>query len=199
MSSLVDNQTASSPWVTSPENWLARHNNHCPYVQELLNEYAFLRKQREGYAKTGNEIPAHLRQLVETSIKPIEALLKALDANFEPCTPPPWLCGTIEPQAPSYYSQPKDTFPQLDGKGSRNMKQFIGLVPADAMQKWILAKPIFGAENIRVYSPHKEDFKTTPRIVYRDPIMIGRIMHNGEAKFFRIAQWDLAKDLAAHN
>lgn len=189
-----------APWVASPQKWLADHNQNAPYAQELLNEYAFLHTQLEGYAKIGNEVPTHLKKLVETSIKPLEALLKAIDADFEPCTPPNWLCGTIEPHEPVRYgyTQPKDSFPQLDGKTNRNIKQFIGLVPASAMEKWIIAKPIFGAENIRVYSPHKEDFKSTPRIVYRDPIMIGRIMHNGEAKFFRIAQWDLAKDLAAH-
>lgn len=194
MSSLVDNQTASFPWVTSPENWLSNHNQHGSFAQELLKEFAFLNAQREGYAKLGNEVPAHLKMLVVTSIKPVEALLKAMNAGFELCTPPDWRCGWFD-KSPSSV---KETFPRVTGSPS-SIQQFVGLVPANALEKWVIAKPIFSTENIRVYSPHKADFKSVPKVVYHDPIMIGRIMHNGEAKYFRIAQWDLAKDLAAHN
>jgi len=90
---------------------------------------------------------------------------QALDAGFDPFTPPPtWFNGPLA--------------------------QYTGSIPEHVRVKIDIALPIFGAGLIIVHDPRPDTFR---RAV--DPIVTGHVILGQRDQHFLIAQWDLDQDL----
>lgn len=140
------------------------------------------------------------------AITQVRKILRSIDAGFSFCNPPAnWYCGTYDLKT---YEQPFfEDFPRARSReeideqkrlGSSRIVRgqtftFRGIVPPAVQPHWRIASEIFGKSEIRIYSPNAEDF--TRPVVVIDPLMIGRVVSEGTIYYFRIAHWDLEKDL----
>ena len=140
------------------------------------------------------------KQIVERAITRVRAILSAFDAGFEPCTPPDWYCGAYGKEVIYWHNEvfPRKRTPleetalKLNPNRGFEIWQYRGVVPPEIQPKWQLAKSIFGAQEIRIYSPDVRDF-IVARVI-TDPIMIGRVVSEDTAYYFRIGHWDLEND-----
>jgi len=191
----------SSKWITEPLEWLEALGPHKSFATPYLEEFIPLAHEYEELKKLSG-LPNHLLPLLEGKLDPLYRILQALDAGYEPCTPPEdWYCGIVLPTHINLHPRwlMFENFPRKAYKNPYNLHdvlRFKGMMPAKVIEKWQKAASVFWYPEMRVYSPNEEDFDKAT-ITYKDPILIGRVYKSYEERlYFRIAQWDLAKDLA---
>jgi len=116
-----------------------------------------------------------------------------LAEGCEPTTPnAEWYCGHIEEDTSrSYYL--RESWPNLTG--STDMKVFKGPIPIEALERFSKTKQYLS--DVRVYSPHKEDFRVVPEPIPHDPVIVGRVDFLKMPYYFEVARWDVGKDLAS--
>lgn len=191
-------QVPYTPWVKEAQSWFENLGPRKEYTKPYFDEYMALVTEYQEIQKI-KVVPSHLIQLLDVRLEPLTKILRAVTAGYEPCTPPKdWYCGIILPPNAKVPSLPSiEWFPRRDDPGThqKDLLYFKGMMPAKVVQKWNDAIEVFSLRHIRIYSPDREDF-TKPEIKFRDPIMIGQVYTQEEQWYFRIAQWDLAKDLA---
>lgn len=189
-----------SPWITEPLEWLEALGPHKSFATPYLEEFIPLAREYIQIEKLRN-LPNHLLPMLEEKLDPLTKILQALDAGYEPCTPPEdWYCGIVLPQNINIHPTWLlfENFPRkkFKNQSNRDVLRFKGMMPANIIEKWQKAAHVFLYPGMRVYSPNEEDFEKAT-ITYKDPILIGRVYKSYEERlYFRIAQWDLAKDLS---
>lgn len=200
---------------------------HIPYVESLWNKLETAQERqraKEEYLRTASGLgirTASLSGLADAAIseakvirtggKTLDRIKRVLAAGAEPTTPPKqWFCGMVETpkkirdwnqvRAPKVW--PRETWPHtaegslsINWRTTDDIRVFKGAIPLVALQKLAATKP--DLDDVRIYSPHVDDFQTLRNPAPRDPVMIGLIDFLGEKQYFEIARWDIDKDLAA--
>lgn len=150
------------------------------------------------------------QQEAKQTLKSLKGILCALDAGYEPTTPPAtWFAG--------WYDKPKFAH----GRGEREFQShlsnwpaagplvsrtndyyalvwshFTSPVPAWAFKRYEKAGHLFGRGNIVVYSPEPNDFTAVVTPLPCEPVFIGLIVVGGvERYYFEIARWEIGRDL----
>lgn len=136
--------------------------------QELIESYV---KQHNELRKTmewmHSEGILHSRDKPawEQTLKALSQIAQALDAGFDPFTPPPaWFSGQLS--------------------------TYRGAVPEQVRPLVSKARPIFGDSGLTVHDPRPDRFQ--PAL---DPIITGDVTLEGKKHCFLVAQWDLDQDL----
>lgn len=108
------------------------------------------------------------RQEWKRVLKGLEQVCRAIDAGYEPISPPEWPHGLL----PSY----------------------LGVIPREAREEAQRASRIFGENDILVFDPYAHHFIERRS---QDPMLVG-VVHVGreERVHFLIAHWDLQGDLS---
>lgn len=150
------------------------------------------------------DISREHRTDLEMQLRRLSRYESVVKAGYEPTTPPTaWFVGFMR-AVPRSVSNRREWFP-----GRRTPDRWVNQperlvftapVPSDVMEKYRQAVPVFGEENLRVYSPTINDFAADMRPLPVDPVIIGRLDWNpqeGEKPtYYEIARWDVDKDLA---
>jgi hypothetical protein len=107
------------------------------------------------------------QQLWESTIASLKTVCCALDAGFEPTTPPRnWSSGLLI--------------------------QYVAPIPEEVRKSIDKAEAIFGRQQILIYDPNTEHFQR-PKVI--DPIVVGFVTLADERLNFLVGQWDLKDDL----
>jgi hypothetical protein len=87
-----------------------------------------------------------------------------------------------------------------DNVASKNERTLVyrGAWPKEAEVAFQRARKIVRLDQIRIWSPNEDDFKSTPVRMPIDPIMGAFVdIAKGDRRYFLLAQWDLDDDLRA--
>lgn len=107
------------------------------------------------------------REEWERTVRALEVVVRALDAGFDPTTPPKnWASGQLV--------------------------QFLAPIPEHVRDNITRAEPIFGLAHILIYDPNTEHF-SRPRKT--DPLALGFVDLAAQRLHFLIGQWDIKADL----
>lgn len=111
---------------------------------------------------------SQVRQEWKLVLKGLERICRALDAGYEPISPPAWPHGLL----PSY----------------------LGVIPRKVRVEAMRASRIFGEDELLVYDPHAHHFIEQRD---QDPMLVGVVRVGREERVhFLIARWDLQGDLS---
>ena len=125
--------------------------------QQMLETYRWIKDKLSGWQQVE----------WERTIKALSDTCRALDAGFDPITPPKnWSSGQLI--------------------------QYLAPVPERVRESIDKAEPIFGRERILIYDPNVEHFQRPRKI---DPMAIGFIDLARQRLHFLIGQWDIKADL----
>lgn len=134
------------------------------YLTTYLKQY---NQMAETYAWINSKLDKQQRQEWERTIHSLKIVVLALDAGFDPITPPlSWVSGQLT--------------------------QYLAPIPEQVRKQIDLAVPIFGEQQILIYDPNIEHFRR-PR--QTDPLVIGFVNLAMERLNFLIGKWDLNADL----
>jgi hypothetical protein len=187
---------------------------HIPYIEGLWNALEESSKGLDAKRQYIKEVDAlgldvasidELKKDVSASEKKIAAgrdgllrIKKALAAGCEPTTPnKTWFGGYIDKvKTDSYGYAKKDNWPNNNYSyyGGNGALVFKAPIPLAALQRYASVKPLF--DDVRVYSPRREDFEWVADPVPHDPVIYGAISYLGKPEYFEIARWDIDADLA---
>ena len=142
-----------------------------------------------------------IEQGLERTHRTLNRIVKALQAGYDNFAPnDQWYCGFAYESVDKVWPQEslllQDRFPSRDRKKEKySALVFKGNIPPHIQKAYLVAKEIFGEKHIQIYSPHIEDFKVIN--LYPDPVMVGMIENVPDCGnlFFRIAAWDIVKDI----
>ena len=202
--------------LTKPEPTKVATKN-IEYVGTLWDKYVAVRDdlaKKEEYLREAQAVGvktatlAHVAERVRVegeqlhrSKESFERIKQLLTLGAEPTTPPDqWYAGRIEtPKARNSMlvrqEYPVERWPSYN-KGTRAFV-YTGPIPVAALQKYAAMRHLI--DDVRIYSPDRDHFKQMPEPIVRhiDPVMIGVIEFLDVSRFFTLARWDVAEDLAA--
>ncbi len=144
-----------------------------PSVEQdtLVSYLDTYRRQYQEMTETYKWMKEHLdlarRRDWENTIEALATVVKALEADFEPVTPPRnWASGTLT--------------------------QYLAPIPEQVRAHIDTAKPIFGIGRILIYDPNVEHFQRPHNY---DPMVVGFVNLAGTRLHFLIGLWNIATDL----
>ncbi len=148
------------------------------------------------------------RKTLDHLIRQCAKAMRATDMGFRPTVPPDqWLAGFVRKPGwrhagridRSYYDGPI-RFPHeaiKPGTYRAMHRVFQAPIPIPEMARITDALQFFGNDELRVYSPHRSDFTSTPSSLASVPMVMGRLSVGGESVFFEVARWHAKGDLSA--
>ena len=137
-------------------------------VREYLDTYLQLHNNMvQTYEWMKSKLDHWQKQEWDKTVEALNDIVRALDAGFEPCTPPRnWASGQLV--------------------------QYIAPIPEQVRRKIDIAESIFGKGRLLIYDPNVAHFSRPKKT---DPLAIGFIDLAEERIHFLVGQWDLAGDL----
>jgi hypothetical protein len=168
-----------------------------PAASELLKEYS--REQKIEEASMPNLIQMSLLPDTKVEEELPYPVRWAQDQGFDPCELPRFRQGRV-------WHNTRFEYPSLREARQKNSKVFVDHVPGWVYPIYVEAKGVFGAENIRVYSPDPDHFIEASRIecswlftqpYLKDPMLIATWREGDKTWHFRLAIWGIGDDLSA--
>ena len=129
----------------------------------------------------------------------LDRIKQMLALGYEPTSlNTDWYAGHLHSPRPSFNGNPApETWPHKafqETSLSRGAYVFRAPIPLSALERYAGVKGL--VDDVRVYSPRKEDFAWVPEPVPHDPVLVGKIDILSNPQYFEIARWDIDADLA---
>lgn len=143
------------------------------------------------------DVERYEKRLADVTVV-IDRIKRVLAAGGEPTSlQETWYAGQLTEPKRSEWRDPVETWPCANAHALWGAEVLVykGAMPLSAVERLAEASPLL--DDVRIYSPRRDDFYAMPRRLPHDPVLVGMIDLLGEPQYFEIARWDVDKDLAA--